>query len=120
MTQRASPVKYNLDILIQVCNENHITLLKDYSGEFVNRETRIEGKCLSEGCENNFDKTFRQLINVSNGYCKKCTIGNRKEKTKATCLKIYGVEHSSQNKEIKDIKKATCLKIYGVENPSQN
>ncbi len=97
MSQRASPVKYNLDLLINFCNENNITLLKDYSGEKITREIRINGKCLSEGCENNFEKNLRQLINFSNGYCKKCTIGNRKEKTKATCLKNHGVEHPFQS-----------------------
>ena len=70
MTQRVSPVKYNLDLLIKFCNENHITLLKDYSGEKVNIETRINGKCLTPSCENNFDKTFGQLYKI-NGYCNK-------------------------------------------------
>ena len=119
MTQRASPVKYNLDLLIKFCNENHITLLKDYSGELVNRETRIEGKCLSEGCENNFDKTFRNLYKI-NGYCKECSMIINKEKGKATCLKKHGVEHYSQTDEYKEKCKATCLKNFGVEHPSQS
>jgi len=119
MTQRASPVKYNLDLLIKFCNENHITLLKDYSDELVNRETRIEGKCLSEGCENNFDKTFRQLFKI-NGYCKICSNNNSSNKRKAFCLEKYGVEHNSQTKEFKDKYKVTCLEKYGVENAFQS
>jgi len=58
MTQR---VKYNLDLLIKFCNENNITLLKDYSGEKVIRETIIHGKCLREGCGNSFERIFRSL-----------------------------------------------------------
>ena len=119
MTQRASPVKYNLDLLIKFCNENNITLLKDYSEKKITRETIIDGKCLREGCENTFEKIFRQFIST-NGYCKECTIYNRNDKTKATCLKIYGVENPSQNKEIKDKKISTCLKNHGVEHPFQS
>ena len=116
MTQR---VNYNLELLTNFCNENNITLLKDYSGELVNRETRIEGKCLREGCEKTFDKTFRQLYK-SNVYCKSCAANIKKEKVTATCLKKYGVEHSSQSEKIKDKSKATCLKKYGVENIFQS
>jgi hypothetical protein len=83
MTQR---VNYNLVLLIKFCNENHITLLKDYSQQKITKNTIIEGKCLREGCLKTFEKTFSLLINVSNGYCKKCTIDNSKEKIKATCL----------------------------------
>jgi len=116
MTQR---VNYNLELLTKFYNENNITLLKDYSGEVVNRETRINGKCLTQDCENNFDKTFRQLYK-SNGYCNICSKEIVKIKIKATCLKKYGVEHSSQSEKIKDKSKATCLKKYGVENTFQS
>ena len=118
MTQR-SPVKYTLDLLIKLCNENHITLLKDYSGEVVNREIRINGKCLSQGCSNNFDKTFRNLYKI-NGYCKECTKIVRKEKVKSTCLKNHGVENPFQSPEIKEKMKTTWLEKYGVENPFQS
>ena len=142
MTQRVSPVKYNLDLLIKFCNENHITLLKDYSGEKVNRETIIHGKCLREGCGNSFERIFRSLYKL-NGYCKECTnnivkskkkatclknygvenpmlIQETKEKIKATCLEKYGFEHPLQSEKTKEKMKATCLEKYGVENPSQN
>jgi len=62
MTQRASPVKYNLDLLIKFCNENQITLLKDYSGEKITSETIILGKCLREGCGNSFERIFRNCV----------------------------------------------------------
>ena len=119
MTQRASPVKYNLDLLIKFCNENHITLLKDYSGEKVNRETIIHGKCLREECGNSFERIFRSLYKL-NGYCKECTSNNVKEKRKATFLEKYGVENPMLIQETKEKIKATCLEKYGFENPSQN
>jgi hypothetical protein len=93
--------------------------LKDYSGEKVNRETRIEGKCLTQNCENNFDKTFIQLYKI-NGYCKKCTANIRNKKYKATCLEKYGVDNPFQSQEFKDKYKATCLKKFGVDNPFQS
>ena len=42
------------------------------------------------------------------------------EKRKQTCLRKYGVDHSSKSKEVQDKKKSTCLKKYGVNNPSKN
>ena len=119
MTQRASPVKYNLDLLIKFCNENHITLLKDYSGEKVNRETIIHGKCLREECGNSFERIFRSLYKL-NGYCKECTSNNVKEKRKATFLEKYGVENPMLIQETKEKIKATCLEKYGFENTFQS
>jgi hypothetical protein len=119
MTQRAPRVNYNLELLTKFCSDNHITLLKDYFGEKVNRDTRINGKCLTQYCENNFDKTFRQLYDF-NGHCEKCTNNIRKEKMKVTCLEKYGVENIFQSQEIKEKMKVTCLEKYGVEHPLQS
>ena len=119
MTQRAPKIRYNHELLTKFCNENHITLLKDYSGEVVNREIRINGKCLSQGCSNNFDKTFRNLYKI-NGYCEECTKIVRKEKVKSTCLKNHGVENPFQSPAIKEKMKTTWLEKYGFENPCQS
>lgn len=43
-----------------------------------------------------------------------------KNKTKETCLKKYGTEHSSQSDVVKYKKKKTNLEKYGCEYPSQN
>jgi len=114
MTQRAPRVKYNLELLTKYCSDNHITLLKDYSGKVVNRETLINGKCLTHMCDNNFDKKFRHLYKL-NGYCNICSKKIQKRKMKATCLEKYGVENPSQSVIIKEQKTATCLEKYGVE-----
>lgn len=158
MTQRASPVKYNLDLLIKFCNENNITLLKDYSGENsendkpknktgpkprgINRDTKIKGICAIDGCEEKFEKPFRDLIE-KNGYCRKHGIEDANKKREETCLvergcknvaqcsdvknkcintnlQKYGVKSSLQSKEVRDKGKKTMLKTLGVENPSQS
>ena len=112
-------VKYNLELLTMFCNDNHITLLNNYSGEVVNRKTQINGKCLTQHCINIFDKTFRQLYQI-NGYCKECSMNIKTNKFKVTCLEKYGVENSFQSQEVIDKIKKTCLKNYGVEHPQQN
>ena len=112
-------VKYNLELLTTFCNDNHITLLNNYSEEVVNRKTRINGKCLTQHCINIFDKTFRQLYQI-NGYCKECSMNIKTNKFKVTCLEKYGVENSFQSQEVKDKIKKTCLEKYGVENSFQS
>ena len=108
-------VKYNCELLLTFCSDNHITLLTDYSNQKITRETRIEGKCLTNGCENTFDKSFRYLYS-GNGYCNECS----KEKMKATNLVKYGVKHSLQSKEVREKGKKTCLEKLGVEYPAQS
>jgi hypothetical protein len=112
-------IKYNHDLLTTFCSDNHITLLSDYSNQKITRETRIEGKCLTDGCENTFEKSFRSLHSV-NGYCNECLKECSKEKMKATNLTKYGSEYSSQSKEVREKKEATNLKKYGVKHPSQS
>ena len=107
-------VRYNLELLISVCNSNNIELIKDYGDKNINRDTRIQGKCITNTCLNEFDKTFRNLYHTK-GYCKKCMENIRNEKCKTTCLKRYGVEYTLQSEEVKEKGKATCLERYGVE-----
>jgi hypothetical protein len=45
---------------------------------------------------------------------------NKQEKTKATVLERYNVNHVSQLEEVEEKRKATVFKRYGVEHPSQN
>ena len=62
-------MKFNNETLIEYCNTNNITLLKSY--ENINRESYIEGKCIYNECENNFNKNFRQLVKTG-AYCGDC------------------------------------------------
>lgn len=84
-------LKYCYDSLKKFCKKNGIELYKDYSQEVVRRETKIEGKCKTDGCVQLFIKVFREFFKT-NGYCRDCTYKNAKDKRKKTCLEKYGVE----------------------------
>jgi len=136
-------LKYSSESLQQFCNENGIELCRDYSNEVVRRETKIEGKCRNVGCNEFFNKVFRELKQNNSYYCKLClnkiTDKKRKKtclekygvehiinsevvqsKTKLTNLKKYGVEYSFQSEQVKDKIKETCIERYGVDNPIKN
>lgn len=110
---------YKYELLRNFCLENNIELLKDYINERLHRYVLIEGKCIKNGCDKCFSKTFQMLLN-SNGFCEYHKKQNRNEKLKKNNLIKYGVENVFQNKEVKEKIKNTCLKNYGVEYPSQN
>ena len=133
--------KYNLQYLTTFCNQNNITLTDEYSNKTINRDTIINGKCILQECENNFNKSFRELIKL-NGYCADCSknIGKLKiietnlqkygtkcplqseivkNKTIETNMIKYGVKHNSQLNYIKEQKKEKSLEKYGTECPLQ-
>lgn len=138
-----SELKYSFESLQKFCNENSIELCRDYSHELVRRETKIEGKCRNEGCNELFNKSFREIIENKSYYCKICTLKNKQNKRKVTCLQKYGVEnaisseavqnkmkitnlqkygveYTFQSEKVKDKIKETCIERYGVENPIKN
>jgi hypothetical protein len=101
MTQRAPKIRYNLQLLTKFCIDNQITLLKDYSGKAVNRETEISGKCLTHDCENNFDKKFR-ILKETGGYCDECTKNESNKKRQDTSFANTGFAYSFQTLEFKE------------------
>jgi hypothetical protein len=115
MTKR---IRYTKELLLKFCYDNNIILLNDCTVENINARTLINGQCITQYCENNFDKTFMNLYEI-NGYCKSCISKKRLEKYKATCFKKYGVENPFQSEDVKDKSKSTWLKKYGVEHPSK-
>jgi hypothetical protein len=138
-----SQLKYCYESLVQFCNENSIELCRDYSNELIRRETRVEGKCKTDGCDEIFNKTFRELKQNMTPYCFNCTYQNALKKRQTTFVKLYGVEHAlqyeefknkaietninkygvkyiTQNKDIKDKIKNTCLNNWGVSHPSKS
>ena len=110
---------YSFEHLQNFCNENKIILIKSYDDCKVTRDTIIEGKCINNECDSDFNKVFRQL-KKSGGYCQKCTNNIKKINIKNTCFKKYGVEHALQVKDIREKCKNTIMQKYGVENISQN
>lgn len=110
-------MKYDYNTLLDFCKEYNITLCEDYSNIILKRETLIKGICETENCDNPFTKGFRALLNP-NGYCMSCAKIFGKEKAKQTNMEKYGVEHSTQSKEVKEKIKASVLENYGVKHIS--
>jgi hypothetical protein len=110
---------YNIDALLEYCNKNKICLISDYNNQKITRDTKIEGKCIINNCQNDFIKTFRYLKNFG-GYCTICTKKNQKDKNKKTCLNKFGVDNPFKSSEIINKIKKTNLEKYGFENPLQN
>ena len=107
MSIRKSYTKTDLDKYVK---ENDIELIGEY--EKVNRDTKIKGKCKTEGCDGEFEKSFRQIVEKGRALCKSCTTKLSLLKSKQTCLKIYGVENPSQSGEIKQRKIETYNKNH--------
>jgi len=64
--------KFDKSFLDEFCKKNNITFeIKD---DKITRKTKIKGKCITDECPNDFEKTFRMMVERSNGYCTKCTI----------------------------------------------
>lgn len=117
MNERNPKMRYDNKLLQKYCNENDITLLKDYSNENLVRDTIINAKCLN--CHEICSKNFRQFIN-SGCFCNSHTEENKKEKMKATCLERFGYEYASKSGEFKEKIKETCLEKYGCESSNQS
>lgn len=115
---RNSNAKYDGNMLNTFCDENDILLIDDYSKQFINRNSIIEGMCKGNNCENVFSKPFRELLKI-NGYCLDCSKENGKIKIKNTNLKKYGADCCLKNQDIRDKIKQTTLARYGVNHNSQ-
>jgi hypothetical protein len=115
---RNAKVKYDINILTQFCDDNNILLTDDYSNQFINRDTIIEGVCKNSDCENIFSKPFRQLLKI-NGYCEDCSKENGKIKVLETNIKKYGVDNAMKYQDFKEKQKQTMINKYGVEHNSQ-
>jgi len=104
--------QYNYEYLVNFCKEHNVELIHDCSNEKITRDTIVKGKCKGENCNDVFEKKFRQLV-ISNGFCKKCTEQNRKNKVDITNLKNYGCKNVFQSEVIKNKIKDTNLEKYG-------
>lgn len=113
-----SLVKWDINELNKFCDKNNIILTGDYSNEFINRNSIIEGLCKNEACENIFSKTFREILNL-NGYCSNCSKEIGKQKIKNTNIKKYGVECVLQSHDVIEKSKQTMISKYGVDSVSK-
>lgn len=115
---REHKVVYNKIMLQEFCDANNILLYNDFTNVFINRDTIINGTCLTPNCDNDFNKPFRDLLKI-NGYCENCSKENGKEKIKETNLKKFGFDNPMKNETIKEKQKNTMIEKYGVEHNSQ-
>jgi hypothetical protein len=79
-------MRYTNETLLQYCNEHKIQLTNESTYENINRESYIEGKCITENCCNKFNKCFRQLIKTG-AYCDPCMQSISKNKIKNSKVK---------------------------------
>ena len=107
--------KYTRQGLIDACNRDKCIIDFDKL-EKCNRNTKIKFIC---NCGIEYSKTFRQIYDISGGFCKICTKNKTKEKVKQTCQDTWGVDHFTQLPEVKEKFKQTCLKNHGVNHPAQ-
>ena len=115
MTTKRSYKKTDLDKYVEA---NEIELIGEY--EKVNRDSRIQGKCKTEGCEGIFEKSFRVLLESGGGpYCKNCVKINKKNRTEETNMERYGCKTSLQNKVVQDKIKNTNKIKYNYDIPMQ-
>ena len=63
-------LKYDYEMVKQICDEGGVTLLIDYKDKYVTRDTRIIGKCIL--CDNSFDKSLNCLHKQRNFGCETC------------------------------------------------
>jgi hypothetical protein len=109
-------IKYNLELLQSFCDEKGVKLVETYNNVKLIGSTKINFYCTT--CNKENVKFFSYLIK-RNTLCKRCVTIASLPQQKATMVEKYGVEHASQNKEIRDKIKDGFIEKYGVDNPSK-
>jgi hypothetical protein len=125
---------YNYKTLYEFCNLHKIILNDNYENQKINRETKISGKCITLNCQNDFNISFRTLLE-NNCYCKDCRIKLTNDKRRETFIEKYGVStnllfndtiekrknnYIENKNEIRNKYNETIQEKYGTNNISQN
>ena len=110
-------LKYDYEMLKNICDEGGVTLLVDYKDQYVTRDTRIIGKCIL--CENSFNKCLNNMHKQRNFGCESCAKILKFQRIKSTMVEKYGVEYAAQSQTFRDKMKETVLERFGVENANQ-
>lgn len=87
---------FNKELLNETLKRDVATLIGDY--EKLNRNTVIKFKC---NCNKEFQKVFRQSVEVSGFYCKECTLNNKQLKYEKTNIEKYGVDNIFKSVDIR-------------------
>jgi len=112
--------RYDYNYLIQFCEENDLTLKKDYKNQKITRNSIIIADCITQDCQDTFEKTLNTLIKHKNFNCKTHSKIVTQQRFKKTNMEKYGAEYPIQNENIKQKIKETNMEKYGFENASQN
>jgi hypothetical protein len=113
-----SRLKYDYNMLKDICDEGGVILLEDYIDKYITRDTRIIAKCIM--CENSFNKSLNKLHKQRNFGCRICAKKMQFDRVKNTMLQKYGVEYAAQSDIFKNKMKASMLEKYGVEHPNKS
>jgi hypothetical protein len=113
-----SRLKYDYNMLKDICDEGGVTLLEDYSDKYITRDTRIIAKCIM--CEKSFNKSLNNLHKQRNFGCESCAKKIKFDRLKNIMVEKYGVEYAAQSDIFKIKMKASMLEKYGVEHPNQS
>ena len=109
-------IKYSIELLQTFCAEKGVKLVETYDNIKLFGSTKINFYCTT--CNKENVKYFSYLIK-RNTLCKRCVTIASLPTQKATMLEKYGVEHASQNKEIRDKIRDGFIEKYGIDNPSK-
>jgi hypothetical protein len=110
--------RFNKNNITKFCEENGVVL--DVIPDNCNSNTRVSGQCITESCDDRFEKSIVGLLDISGPYCKICTTENTNRKKEETNMKNRGVSHPLQSEEVKQKIRETNMKIRGVSHPLQD
>ena len=111
-------LRYDYDMLKNICDSEGITLLEDYSNKYITRDTRIIAKCIL--CEKSFNKSLNKLYKQRNFGCDTCAKIIKFKRIKGTMVEKYGVEHAAQSEIFMKKMRETIFEKYGVEHANQS
>ena len=117
-TQERYSFVYNEKTLKEYCEKQEIRGIS--IPKEVKRETKIKGSCKRSNCTEFFEKTFRQLVEVSGPYCDTHTMESKVNKATDTYIEKTGYSNPSQNPLVKIQKEKTCIINRGTKYPMQN
>ena len=112
-------IVYNLTFLLFFCEQNKITLRKNYVNEKINRDIQIIAKCID--CDKNMvKKDFRNLVKNKNFGCEDCQPKISLEKSIATCQENFGFNNPLQNPEYLEKARKTYQEKTGYDHNKKN
>lgn len=108
--------KYNLELLKAEAEKLGFSIVGEY--EKLNQSSKIRGTCITEGCDEIFEKNFHNLYIYQSPYCKKCVKKISTSKQGTSNMKKYGVKSTAQIPSVKK-KMVSTYTMKSVEEKKQ-